>query len=169
MEKFKKIKNYENYEISENGIIRRNNKILKPYLTGKGNKKYLTIALCKNGTIKKFKIHRLVAETFIPNPENKKTVNHIDGNKLNNCVNNLEWCTYSENNIHSYQKLNKIMKNKKGSIPIIQYDINGDFIKEYPSSREVQRQLHICHSDVISICKGIKSNSKYIFKFKKCQ
>ncbi len=72
--------------------------ILKPHLTRNG---YLNIKLNKNGEGKDFLIHRLVAQAFIPNPENKSTVNHKDGNKFNNCVENLEWQTQSENNHHA--------------------------------------------------------------------
>jgi hypothetical protein len=73
-------------------------KILKPSLNKRG---YLYIWLCKNAKYKGFRIHRIVAKTFIPNPENKPQVNHIDRNVLNNCVDNLEWCTNSENMNHA--------------------------------------------------------------------
>ena len=63
---------------------------------------YLQVALQKHKKRKDEKIHRLVAEAFIPNPENKPQVNHLDGNKLNNYYKNLEWCTNGENQIHSY-------------------------------------------------------------------
>lgn len=62
---------------------------------------YNKMTICKNGSTKNALIHRLVAIAFIPNPENKLTVNHIDGNKLNNSVSNLEWATYLENNVHA--------------------------------------------------------------------
>ena len=76
-------------------------KHLKPYKGGK-EKGYLRVSLSK-GNKKTIKvIHRMVAELFIPNLQNKPCVNHIDGNKHNNCANNLEWCTWSENNIHYY-------------------------------------------------------------------
>lgn len=70
------------------------------------------------GDRKRYLVHRLVAAAFIPNKENKPCVNHIDGNPQNNCVNNLDWCTYSENEKHSYSKLGKVpnahWKGKKG-------------------------------------------------------
>lgn len=124
MEQWKKIEefNYE-YEISSYGRIRsvenvivrgngwkytRKSKILKP--SGSGG--YLRGAVCVNKKIIPYKIHRLVALAFIPNNENKKEVNHIDGNKLNNHVENLEWCTRQENIEHCI--LNKLQKPFKG-------------------------------------------------------
>ncbi len=65
------------------------------------NMGYYCLNMSKNGNVKSCHLHRLVAEAFISNPENKRTVNHIDGNKLNNCVANLEWATDSENNQHA--------------------------------------------------------------------
>jgi len=64
---------------------------------------YYYVCLSKNGKVRKFKVNRLVAQAFIPNPDNKPFVNHIDGDKLNNNVNNLEWCTQSENMLHAYK------------------------------------------------------------------
>lgn len=82
----------ENYEISNYGEIysKKYNKLLTPWKTGKG---YLKIDLGRS--VRKY-VHRLVAETFLTNNENKKTVNHIDHNKLNNRTDNLEWMTYKE-------------------------------------------------------------------------
>lgn len=75
---------------------------MKPATTNRG---YLAVSLYKDGLYKKFGVHRLVAQAFIPNPNNMPQVNHIDGNKLNNNADNLEWCTASENIRHKYDVL----------------------------------------------------------------
>lgn len=107
MEIWKDIKGYEGYyQISNLGGIKsfpRNGTIstvymLKPTLTKNG---YYKVTLSKPNNTTYLLVHRIVAETFIPNPENKPEVNHIDGDKLNNCVDNLEWCTSKENITHS--------------------------------------------------------------------
>lgn len=92
---------YENiYSVDILGNVRRidTNNILSPYKTEQG---YMVVGLSLDGDCKLYKVHRLVAQAFIPNPQNKKCINHIDGNKENNCVWNLEWCTHKENNIHA--------------------------------------------------------------------
>lgn len=89
------------YSVSNYGEVRNNRtgKLMKPRKNEKG---YLRIGLTKNGKQKCMRVHRLVAQAFIPNPENKPEVNHIDFNKENNCVNNLEWVTCKENSDHSF-------------------------------------------------------------------
>jgi hypothetical protein len=96
MEEFKAIENYD-YSISNFGNVKNNKtgKIIKPQLDDKG---YYKVGLHKNGGRKKFKVHRLVGIAFIPNPKNKPQIDHIDNIKTNNNVNNLRWCTNSENN-----------------------------------------------------------------------
>ncbi len=98
-----KIKDFEDYTIDKNGNVFsiRKDKYLKPYLDRKNG--YLSVALYKDGTHKNYRVHRLVAETFIPNPSNLPQVNHIDGNKLNNNVDNLEWCTSKQNIQHAWK------------------------------------------------------------------
>lgn len=95
---WKKIKQNENYSINENGEIRndKTNKILSQTLnSGNG---YMCIDLYCNNKRTKYCVHRLLAEAFLPNPENKPCIDHIDGNRQNNALENLRWATYSENN-----------------------------------------------------------------------
>lgn len=112
---WKDIKGFEGlYQVSDTGKVKRISsevtsitgqkyivpgRMLKTTLTGRG---YPTVTLSKQGKVKRYYVHRLVAEAFIPNPENKPTVNHINGNKLQSNVENLEWSTYSDNNQHAY-------------------------------------------------------------------
>ena len=113
MEKFKQIKGYKNYSVSNYGKIRndKTGRILKPSNNSTGG--YLFVGLSKNGICKSQKVHRLVALAFIPNPENKRTVNHIDGVKINNFVSNLEWATNKENTHHAMDAGLKDAKGEK--------------------------------------------------------
>jgi len=94
---------YKGYTILSTGYVlsskNRKDRILK---FAKNNRGYLSVSICY-GIAKSYLIHRLVAETFIPNPYKKPCINHIDGDKANNHVSNLEWVTYQENTIHSYK------------------------------------------------------------------
>ena len=95
------------YQIFADGtIISRSG---KPLIGGIDKKGYKRVCISDNGSQFTLKVHRVIAEKFIPNPENKPQVNHKDGNKLNNCVDNLEWVTNSENQLHAWSTgLNKI-------------------------------------------------------------
>lgn len=101
---------YEDYEVSSLGNIR--NKHTKKILSlfDKNRMGYFRVCLYKDHKKKRFLVHRLVAEAFISNPNNKPQVNHKDGNKQNNRLENLEWATNSENQLHSYH----VLKNKTG-------------------------------------------------------
>lgn len=144
-------------------------KILKGWIQNTG---YLTVAL-KN---KKYSIHRLVAETFIKNPEKHKTVNHIDGNKLNNKVENLEWCSLQENIKHAYKaglmenckRINSKIKQRAKFID--QYDLNGTYIKTFLGSKEAEKELrnkniNISNSGIRDVCNG-KRKTAGGFKWK---
>ena len=111
---WKDIKGYEGlYQVSNLGRVKslakkagtsnRSEKIIKKNITRYG---YYLNTLSKDGVVSYKSTHRLVAQAFIPNPQNKPTVNHIDGNRINNNVNNLEWCTQRENIIHKFKVLN---------------------------------------------------------------
>ncbi|ALO80891.1 NUMOD4 domain-containing protein [Enterococcus faecalis] len=106
MEKWKDIVEYEGlYQVSNLGNVYsfKTNKYLKP-----SGDKYLHVILSKNNRTKTVRIHRLVAEAFIPNQDNKPQVNHIDGDRYNNNVKNLEWLTCKENIVHAYDYLGKV-------------------------------------------------------------
>jgi hypothetical protein len=95
------ITGYEMYLVSSEGAVTntRTGRVLKAETTFYG---YARITVSFEGKIKRFSVHRLVAEHFVPNPDNKPVVNHLDGVKLNNSASNLEWCTHSENHQHAY-------------------------------------------------------------------
>lgn len=108
---WKEINDYENiYQISNYGNVRniKTNRILKSNIRGM----YLAIGLWNKSEGKNVRIHNLVASAFVPNPENKTEINHIDGNKLNNHFSNLEWCTHKENIQHAHK--NKLVKSACG-------------------------------------------------------
>ena len=97
--------------------------------------------------IQKYALHRLVAQTFIPNPENKPFVNHIDGNKINNSVDNLEWCTCAENNLHNH----KIGLIKVYTRKIIQYDLEMNEIKRFNKILDASKELNICYGSIKAV------------------
>lgn len=124
------------------------------------------VHLRKNGKRKCFKIHRLVANAFIENddPENKTTVNHIDGNRANNCVENLEWMTYSDNEKHSYDELHRPInrpKYMKRRCESIEKDSNTKTV--YESIEAASRDTGVSASQIRRIASGECVNHKYDF------
>ena len=166
---WKDIEFNSNYEISDRGIVRRkNNKnVLKGCITSGYRSVKLTF---DNSKQQRFYVHRLVALYFIPNNDKKKTlVNHINGNKLDNRVENLEWVSPRENNLHYYQKIQKEKKerekNNNKAIPIIQYDLSGKEIARFDSMNKAKQATGISLVQIARCVHGeIKQASGYIFK-----
>ena len=156
------IKGYEGlYEVSDQGRVKSlkfgKERILKSVRDKDG---YLLVCLCKNREKKMCKIHRLVAQAFIQNPDNLQEVNHKDENKTNNYVQNLEWCDQKYN-------INYGTRNDRCSKPVLQYTKSGKFVKEWRSATDVQRNLGYFGTYISSCCNGkCKSAYNFIWKFK---
>lgn len=176
---WKDIEGYEGkYQISNLGRIRSvktQYKILKPDLyNGRG---YANITLIKDDEKFKTVIHRLVAKAFIPNPKDKPIVNHINGNKLDNRADNLEWCTESENAEHAYKTgLRKGLIGEKNpfygkrgaksprSRKINQFSLDGKFIKQWGSIVEAKKETGA--NNIGMCCKGLYEYSgNYIWRY----
>jgi hypothetical protein len=128
----------DNYKINENGYIR--------------------VYIYK----KTFFLHRLIALTFLDNPENKDQVNHKDGNKLNNCVSNLEWVTNKENQIHKFQ--NGLGNNNTRKIK--QFDLTGNYLTEYQSIALAAKSVNISKSSILGVLRNKrKTAAGFIWKY----
>ena len=160
------IKGFEGlYEVSDQGRVRSlkfgKERILKPIRMSKG---YLFVNLCKNGEMKKCLVHRLVAQTFIPNPDNLPQVNHKDEDKENNSVQNLEWCDQKYNINYGIRNQMVSMKLSK---PVLQFTKDGEFVREWKSATDVQRTLGYFQNHISNCCNGkCKSSNGFIWKFK---
>ena len=131
---WKKIKDFENYEVNELGQVRRNSKILKSELRNG----YYSVTLSKNGKRVHKRIHRLIAEAFIPNPDNLPQVNHKNQNKLNNNIDNLEWC----NNTYNSQYPN--------DLSVYCFDLD----RIYKSATEASVHTGVCRTSILKACRG---------------
>lgn len=167
-EEWKDIIGYEGiYQISSIGRVKNiiNDKIKKPSINKYG---YFQVMLWKNNKNKLKRIHRLVAEAFLNNPKPNifDCINHKDENKLNNSVENLEWCNRGYNNNYGSHNLNIAKSHSK---PVIQYTLNGEFVKEWESATIASRELGFPQSAINWCCmKKEKYNSckGFLWKYK---
>ena len=156
MEYFK-IANLENFEISKSGVIRNCNtlKIKSQYISSTG---YYMISVSKNNKSKSYRVHRLLAETFIPkNNKSQIFVNHIDGNKLNNCLENLEWCTHLENMKHAFKTgLANNSNEKNGMSKLNSKDVAEikTMLKNGISQYKIAKKFNVSRSAILKIKLG---------------
>ena len=138
--------------------------VLSPAISIKG---YYMVSLSRLGKSNSRTIHRIIAKAFISNYENKPCINHIDENKLNNKQSNLEWCTHSENNNHG-TRLKRISLANKGKYrrPVLSYDLDMNFIKEYKGARETLGD-GFSETSVIKCASGVtKKHKNRVWKYK---
>lgn len=172
-----RIKDFPDYYITDTGDVysrhsdkyhNPNNRIkkLKPFVSKNG---YKIATLTNNGKTYRKLVHRLVAETFVPNPKNKPEVNHIDGNTLNNRVENLEFVTKSENELHKFRILKKghyLGADNWNARRVAQIK-DGKIIKTFGSIREAERITEIKNTNISACCReksGYKTAGGYQWK-----
>lgn len=177
-EVWKIIKDYPNYIVSNLGRVKNSKgRILKLCLIKDG---YYQLCLSKDGISRHHLIHRLVAEAFIPNPNNYPIINHKDENPSNNCAENLEWCTHKYN--MNYGNCNKRRsKSLKGKIPwckgkkitnrktkmVLQYNLSGILVNVYKSIKEIYETQGFSKGNICQCCNGKnKTAYGYIWKYK---
>ena len=177
-EEWKDITEFEGYQASNLGRVKsleridargnkRKEKILKPQMLNNG---YYRVALCKNSIVKKYLVHRLVWIAFNGQIPEGYEINHLDEVKSNNRLENLNLVTHKENiNFGTRtEKCSKKQINGKKSKPVLQFTIEGIFIKEYPSTHQVERETGFAQTSICACCKGkLKTAYNYIWKYAK--
>ena len=166
IEEWKDIPNHKGlYKISDLGNVKSlySNKILKPSIDKYG---YTRFSATKDKIQKTLIIHRLVAKLFIPNPNNLPQVNHKDEDKLNNSIDNLEWCTSTYN--HSYGTGNIRRKVNQKAKAVVQYTTNNSYINSFFSIKEAERVTGIKSYNISAVCKNKrKIAGGYIWSYEK--
>lgn len=182
MEKALRIKDFQEYYITDTGkaYSRVSSKYaphagrIKKLSLFKHKKGYMYVHLCKNGHTCNKSVHRLVAEAFIPNPDNKPEVNHKNGIRDDNRANNIEWCTHQENIIHSFKELGrKVIGSRKGKFgkdcptsKIVQQIKDGVVIAEFYGSAEAHRITGLNQGHISFCCRGKKYKTVGGFQWK---
>lgn len=165
MEELKQIKDFDRYLIDINGVIydtKYNNRTICQWIDNVG---YYQCNLYKDGKRYFKRVHKLTAETFIENPNNLPQVNHIDGNKLNNNINNLEWITNSENTKHGYDN-NLYHFGTSRNYPVNVYSKKThQLINTYTSIRKLCEDLGLNRKTVSAILNGQKATNNYDYLF----
>ena len=139
-----------NYSISDDGQVR--NDVRQTLLKQSNEYEYKMVNIALGGGVtKRCRVHRLVAQAFIPNPENKPYVNHKDGNRSHNNVDNLEWVTASENAIHARQTG---LLNQQQIRPVCQYNLDGKLMMIYNSIAEAVDNTGCLQSKIVDCCRG---------------
>lgn len=162
-EQWKTIDGYENYMVSNLGRVKsvKRNIILKERPTKEG---YVRVVLWKKCKGKNCFIHRLVAETFIPNPNKLRCVNHINEDKTDNRIENLEWCTHKYNSNYGTGIQRRIEQTCKS---VIQFTIDGVKVAEYKSAMDAERQTGFPHQNIGKCCLGKYQKAYgYIWRYK---
>ena len=154
-ETFVEIEGFEKYEVSNLGKVRniKSGIVLKPWITKDG---YLRHCLYKHNKRKNLLLHRIIATAFIDNPEEKPCVNHIDENKLNNDLSNLEWCTERENAIHG-TRTKRVAE--KLSQKVIQLDLDDNILNVFKSMRQAERETEIDATSISACCNGKRKSA----------
>ena len=157
---FGRIKSLFRYAKVKNGFRSVPEKILKPKIDKDG---YLHVVLQKDRKLKYLAIHRIVADTFIDNPNNLPHVNHKNENKQDNRVENLEWCT-EQYNCNYGNRNKKLSKSKYKAIN--QYSLKGDLIKEWESGISIEKETGFNKKNISACCRGVRKTAYgYIWKF----
>ena len=155
----------EKYIFTKDGIW---SKYYKKMLNGVVNSNgYIRVSLnCIDGKKRRFYYHRVMAYMFIPNPDNKHFVDHINGNRQDNRIENLRWCTQKENN--NFEPYRKSQKDSSKNKAVCQYDLDGNLINTYKSIHQASRETGVNRCNISSCCGGNnKTANGFIWRFKK--